>query len=234
MNKNLLNTIAITLLATTLIGCGGGGGKGQGKGDNGASDALVDAAIASEKSILTPELQDSITYMYSEEKLAKEIYLNLYAIQPVKQLNNIATKSEVKHEDAVDRLAIKYDLNTTLYPDTTTPYDANSLSTFTNGKFPVVAIQELYDTLYEKGVQSQKDALEVGCMVEVTDVEDLDKYIAQATQSNASDVLTIFNFLRDGSYNHYWAFNKGLTNQGITDGCCSLGTDYCHPEYPQN
>ena len=235
MNQNLLKSITITLLATTLIGCGsGGGGKGQGKGDSGASDALVDAAIASEKSILTPELQDSITFMYSEEKLAKEIYLNLYALQPVKQLTNIANKSEVKHIDAVDRLAIKYDLNTTLYPDTTTPYDATALSTFTSGKFPVVEIQELYDVLYEKGIQSEKDALEVGCMVEVTDVEDLDRYIIQATEANASDVITIFNYLRDGSYNHYWAFNKGLTNQGIADGCCSLGAAYCHPEYPQN
>ena len=221
-------------MTTALIGCGSGGEKGKGKNDDGKADALVDAAIASEKSTLTQELQDAITYMYSEEKLAKEIYLNLYAIQAVKQLNNIATKSEVKHVDAVDRLAVKYDLNTTLYPDTTTPYDANSLNSFTNGKFPVVAIQELYDRLYEKGIQSEKDALEVGCIVEVTDVEDLDRDIILAIEANATDVLTIFNFLRDGSYNHYWAFNKGLTSQGITDGCCSLGADYCHPEYPQN
>ncbi len=233
MNKILLKSITITLLTAILIGCGSGGEKGQGNGDIGASDALVDAAIASEKSTLTVELQDSITFMYSEEKLAKEIYLNLYAIQSVKQLTNIANKSEVKHIDAVDRLAIKYNLNTTLYPDTTIPYDATALNTFTSGKFPVVEIQELYDVLYEKGIQSEKDALEVGCLVEVTDVEDLDRYIIQATEANATDVLTIFNFLRDGSYNHYWAFNKGLTNQDIADGCCSLGADYCHPEYPQ-
>jgi len=236
MERNYIKTLVITLMTTALIGCSGGGGgkgKGGGGGDDGQADALVDAAIASEKSILTQELQDSITYMYSEEKLAKEIYLNLYAVQAVKQLNNIATKSEVKHVDAVDRLAVKYDLNTTLYPDTTTPYDANTLNSFSNGKFPVVAIQELYDRLYEKGIQSEKDALEVGCMVEVVDVNDLNKYITQATDSNASDVLSIFDFLRKGSYNHYWAFNKGLTKQGIADGCCSLGSEYCHPEYPQ-
>jgi len=237
MNKHLLTTISLLLLTgITIIGCGSGGGRGQNNasGDSAANAALVDAAIASEKSILTQELQDSITFMYSEEKLAKEVYLNLYAVQPAKQLYNIATKSEIYHVDAVDRLAIKYDLNSTLYPDTTTPYDPTALSTFTDGKFPVVEIQELYDLLYEKGIQSQQDALEVGCMVEVTDVDDLDRYITQATDANASDVLTIFNYLRDGSYNHYWAFNRGLTNLGISDGCCSLGTDYCHPEYPQD
>jgi len=46
--------------------------------------------------------------------------------------------------------------------------------------------------------------------------------------------LDVFNFLRDGSYKHYWAFDKGLKNMGIDNGCCSLGTNYCHPEYPQN
>ena len=231
MDKKFLKSMALILITLGLIGCGNGGGKG--KGDNGQAEILVNDAIATEKSTLTAELQDAITYMYSEEKLAKEVYLNVYEKQAVKQLSNIATRSEVKHIDAVNKLAIKYDLNITLYPDTTIPYDEESLNSFTNGKFPVVAIQELYDTLYDKGIQSEKDALEVGCMVEVTDVEDLDKYIEQAEKSNASDVLTIFNFLRDGSYNHYWAFNKGLTKQGISDGCCSLGTTYCHPEYPQ-
>jgi len=88
--------------------------------------------------------------------------------------------------------------------------------------------------LYDKGIQSQKDALEVGCMVEVTDINDLDKYMNQATASNASDVLVVFDFLREGSYKHYWAFDNGLKNMGVSDGCCSLGTTYCHLEYPQN
>ncbi|CAA6822500.1 MAG: Unknown protein [uncultured Sulfurovum sp.] len=171
--------------------------------------------------------------MYNEEKLAKDVYLNVYEKQPLKQLYNIATKSETKHEDAVNELAIKYDLNITLYPDTEVPYDKKSLDAYGSGEYPVVAIQELYDVLYDKGIQSSKDAYEVGCMVEVTDIDDLDKYIVQATSSNASDVLAVFNFLRDGSYNHYWSFDTGLKSIGVSEGCCSLGSTYCHPEYPK-
>ncbi len=191
-------------------------------------------AISSSKSQLTQELKDSITYMYSEEKLAKEVYLNIYEKQSLQQLYNIATKSEVKHEEAVNNLAIKYDLNITQYPDTDIPYDKNSMNNYSSGKYAVEAIQELYDMLYNKGINSQQDALEVGCMVEVTDIDDLDKYISQASESNASDVIEVFNFLRDGSYVHYWAFDNGLKNIGISTGCCSLGSTYCHPEYPQN
>lgn len=236
MIKTIQSTVAFTLLPLLFLGCGGSS-PSQGNQEDSALEAAkvaeLEAAIAAEKSTLTQDLEDSITYMYNEEKLAKDVYLNVYAKQAVKQLYNIATKSEVKHEQAVNDLAVKYDLNITLYPDTQMPYDLDALNSYGSGEYAVEHIQELYDMLYDKGIQSTQDALEVGCIVEVTDIDDLDKYIEQATASNAEDVLTIFNFLQDGSYNHYWSFDKGLKNMGITDGCCSLGTEYCHPEYPQ-
>jgi len=239
MKVKVLKRVILFIAVMAFIGCGsnggnkGNGGKGGGSNSSELPTTVVDALNAS-KSNLTPDLKDSITYMYSEEKLAREVYLNVYDKQPQKQLQNIATKSEIKHEDAVNKLAIKYDLNTTIYPDTPTPYDATSLEIFGSGKFPVVEIQELYDLLYDKGINSAQDALEIGCMVEVTDVDDLNKYLTQAKVSNADDVVVIFDYLRSGSYNHYWAFDKGLKNMGISDGCCSLGTSFCHPEYPQD
>jgi len=242
MNTKRVKNILLISSLLMVIGCNDSGGNGnsnssgysQSNYQEESMPSTVTTAIDSNKSELTQDLKDSITYMYNEEKLAREVYLNVYEKQPLQQLYNIASKSEVKHEEAVNDLAVKYDLNITLYPDTDIPYDAKSLESYGSGKFPVVAIQELYDMLYDKGIQSQQDALEVGCMVEVTDIDDLDKYIDQATTSNASDILDVFNFLRDGSYKHYWAFDKGLKNMGIDDGCCSLGTNYCHTEYPQN
>ena len=71
-------------------------------------------------------------------------------------------------------------------------------------------------------------------MVEVVNIEDLNRDIAAA---EASATSIVFNYLRNGNYNHYWAFDEGLKNRGITDGCCSvpdaLGFNFCHPEYPQ-
>jgi len=233
MNKLLKLSFSLSALLV-LNACGGGSSSNGNANNNDESlPATVTTALNADKSTLTQELKDSITYMYNEEKLAKDVYLNVYKKQPVKQLYNIATNSETKHEDAVNNLAIKYDLNITLYPDTEIPYDKKSLDDYKSGEYPVVAIQELYDTLYDKGIQSSRDAYEVGCMVEVTDIDDLDKYIEQATKSNASDVLEVFNFLRNGSYTHYWAFDDGLKSMGVSTGCCSLGSSYCHPEYPQ-
>lgn len=69
-------------------------------------------------------------------------------------------------------------------------------------------------------------------MVEVTDINDLLADIETARADGATDIVAAFEFLRDGSYSHYWAFDNGLKNMGVTDGCCSLGDAYCHPEYP--
>ncbi len=224
----IVASFSLLLIVSSFSGCGNGGNH---KRD--VSTAIVNDAINSPLSVLSQPVKDTIAYMYSEEKLAHEVYLDVYALQPQKQLYNIATRSEVQHMDAVNRLAIKYDLNITRYPNTAPPYDAESLTDYGDGKFPVDEIQQLYDTLYAKGIASAQDALEVGCIVEVTDINDLDRDIALAQSIDAGDVVDIFNFLRDGSYNHYWAFDKGLKNMGVIDGCCSLGDTYCHLEYPK-
>ena len=240
MKKVTLKSLIVMGTVLSIVGCGSSGdskGNGNGDGNNGALPASVINAIAAPLSTLSQDLKDSITYMYSEEGLAHDVYLNIYKIQAVNQLQNIATKAEVKHIDAVNQIAQKYDLNITKYPDTDKPYSIDDLLRYGSGQYPVEPIQELYNLLYDKGIQSSKDALEVGCMVEVVDIDDLDKFIGYASASGASDVLTVFDFLREGSYNHYWSFDEGLKNMGIVEGCCSLapalGHNFCHPEYPQ-
>ena len=197
------------------------------------------------ESNLTQELQDAIAYMGNEERLAYDIYTNLYDYHmkngdKIRQLTNIATNSEIKHIQIVQSVVRRYDLNASDLNNVDSPVSDNQVlpEDMPRGQYDIPAIQTLYDALYAKGTDSVQDALEVGCMVEVTDINDLDRYIASASASNASDVKAAFEFLRKGSYKHYWAFDKGLKNRGITEGCCSLGTiegvDYCHTEYPQS
>jgi len=183
---------------------------------------------------LTDAQKYTIAYMWNEEKLAKDIYLELNLIYPTQQLENIATKSETMHQALVEDLVQRYDLNITNLVDYKENYSEEELRAFGPGEFGVQEIQDLYDTLYAEGKQSQQAALEVGCKVEVTDVEDLLDEIKIAEEVDAQDLIATWNVLLSGSYSHYWAFDKGLKNKGVTDGCCSLGTDYCRPEYPQN
>jgi hypothetical protein len=184
--------------------------------------------------------------MGNEERLAYDVYMNLYNYHvetsntSIRQLQNIASNSEKRHVKIVQSLVQRYELNADELTDVENPLkDRNvAFDEMPSGQYDIPAIQDLYDALYAKGIESVQDALEVGCMVEVTDINDLDAYLQTAQNDNAADVQTAFEFLRSGSYNHYWAFDKGLKDRGVTDGCCSLGTidgvNYCHTEYPQN
>jgi len=180
----------------------------------------------------------ALAYMWNEEKLAYDLYSELNKIQPLKQLENIANRAEIKHIQMVEDLIQKYDINITNLDTYEIKYSETELRALPIGKFGVEPIQELYNTLYDKGIKSTQDALEVGCMVEVTDINDLEEYISTAKEVNATDLVDTFDKLIVGSYNHYWSFDKGLKKIGVTEGCCSLGSidgiEYCQPEYPKN
>jgi len=226
MEKNILKSVMTVGAVLSVIGCGGGASVSN----------VAEEVITPEEplSTLSQDLKESIAHMYNEEGLAYDVYMNIYKIQPINTLQQIATNSELKHIEEVNTLAIKYDLNITDYPDLPAPYSVEGIG---DGNYSVEAINVLYNILYTKGIQSTQDALEVGCMVEVVDIDDLDKYIALAEESNASDVLAVFNILISGSYKHYCAFNDALVGMNIADGCCQMAKDLGHdtcPAYPRN
>jgi len=217
-----LITRSIVLVLTTflLISCGSSENNNV---DSGYSD-------------LTEEQKYALSYMWHEEKLAYDIYVTLDANTPSNQLSNIANRSETKHIGLVQDLVEKYNLDITNATDYENGYSEEILESMPIGEYKIAKIQDLYNILYDKGINSLQDALEVGCMVEVTDIDDLDKYLE--ISKGAQDLIDTFTILIEGSYKHYWAFDSGLKNLGIENGCCSLGVingvDYCHDEYPRD
>ncbi len=225
---------------------GNGHGKGKGKGNgNGTanSDGQNSAPVSNPTDSApvtnpTQELMDSLAYMGNEERLANDIYTTLYDYhgQSISQFANI-TKAEKRHIGVVQDLVRKYNVDISALSNVENPI-ANKdveIENMPAGRYDVKEIQDLYDALYEKGIKSKRDAIEVGCMVEVHDVNDLDRYIAQAEAANASDVVDGFKNIRNGSYNHYWSFDRALKAEGVENGCASLGAEYDkNGIYPQN
>jgi len=234
MKNSFLKSLMAMGLVLGVVGCG----SGSSVSEEGENPPLPSATLE--------DLKDSITYMYNEESLAYDVYLNINKELVAKQdinvstLHKIATTSEINHIKQVDDLAFAYDLNMSTYDPTLKPYTTEGVG---DGKYSVPHVQVLYDLLYAKGIKSKKDALEVGCMVEVVDIDDLDRYIDMATELNATDALDAFHILIDGSYNHYWAFDSALMKENNSidemDGCCSvadefgLGLDFCQQDYPK-
>ncbi len=227
------------------------GGRGRGKGNGGGNghgkSNSQTAGFDLENYFPTPNLSqrvmDTIAYMGNEERLAYDVYSVLYQYhydnsnEVLTQLQSVATNSEAKHIAIVQSLVSRYNLNENNLTDVTTPAaaeDSRDLAQLPTGVYDIQAIQDLYNTLVAKGKESPNAALEVGCMVEVTDINDLNEDIDAAKEDNAYDVAAAFEALREGSYKHYWIFDAALKSRGVVDGCCSLGDAYCHTEYPNN
>ena len=187
-------------------------------------------------STISDELANTLSYMGNEERLAYDVYNKLYAEWGTTQFANIAGKSEIKHIEAVQRLVQAYKLNDDVdFTNVDLPslgYMNTPVEEMEAGKYDISKIQELYDALVTQGLASEEDALKVGCTIEVVDIDDLDEKIKLAESEGAEDIVTTFNFLRDGSYRHYWSFDSGLKSLGVSEGCCTWEA-LCHPEYPQ-
>jgi len=126
-----------------------------------------------------------LLYMREEEKLAKDIYLNLSKKWGYRIFGNIA-QSEQTHENAIKGLLVKYAI--------IDPAVANAAGVFTNPD-----LQNIYNNLVAAGNISLTDALKVGATVEELDISDLEKAIEEA---DSKDIQLVFQNLMKGSRNH--------------------------------
>jgi len=142
---------------------------------------------------LTQTEKDNILYLYEEEKLAHDIYVEMYTLYGAYIFNNIS-ESEQRHMDSVAKLISKYELDNTVVD--------NKLGIFTNEE-----IKKAYDEFLIRGKDSLASALNVGVDIEEMDIEDIKEMQAYAVKSDLNRVLS--NLL-DGSYNHLDAFETQL------------------------
>ncbi len=254
MKNNILKSLLAIGTVFVMTGCGGESSSPvndvpitlEDPLDGSAEVALttlpleIQDAIDGPVSKLSEELTNTLSHMGNEERLAYDVY-NALAVQypNLGPLQNIPT-SEYEHITAVQQLIQKYKLsddihftNIDLEP---LGYINTAIEDMEAGTYDIAKIQQLYDDLVLQGSSSETDALKVGCIIEVVDVHDLDEYIDLAQKSNAADIEVVFTSLRAGSYNHYWSFDKVLKNKGVSNGCCSLGDEYCktEEEYPSS
>jgi len=155
------------------------------------------AVTVSANTLTDAEIQD-ILFMREEEKLARDVYMTLADVWGTPIFTNIAG-AESMHMTSIETLITRYGLED--------PVDDNPVGVFVNP-----TLQTMYDDLVATGSQSFIDALEVGALIEEVDIKDLVDSIAE---TEASDVLRVWEQLLSGSQNHLKAFTSQLTAQGI-------------------
>ena len=119
---------------------------------------------------LSEKEKEALLFMREEEKLARDVYSELATVWDLGVFWNIA-ESEQQHMDAVLDLLEKYGIeDPALGP----------------GEFYNEDLQGLYEELMAKGGLSLIDALEVGVIIEVTDIEDIEYYLKLTDNNKAS------------------------------------------------
>lgn len=139
-----------------------------------------------------------LKHMREEEKLARDVYINLYNLYGLNVFNNIS-KSEQMHMDNVLCL-LEY-------------YDIDDPASEIQGVYENATLQNLYDTLIIQGSISLTEALKVGATIEDVDIYDLMEFTEETTNSA---IISIYDNLTCGSRNHMRAFIKQLSSNGIT------------------
>ena len=148
------------------------------------------------------ELSDAelagIVFMREEEKLARDVYREMYDIWGMRIFANIAD-SEQTHTDTVLRLIQKYSL--------VDPAEGKL-----PGEFSDASLQGLYDSLLAQGTASLIDALIVGATIEDLDIFDLGQ---QLSIVDNQDITVVYENLQKGSRNHLRAFHGRLDDMNI-------------------
>ncbi|ASJ17532.1 hypothetical protein A3L04_00640 [Thermococcus chitonophagus] len=147
---------------------------------------------------LSEEEKEALLYMIEEEKLARDVYLTLYEEYNLTIFEMIA-QSEQRHMDAVLMLIEKYNL--------TAPSTLDEVGVFENQE-----LQELYNKLTSMAT-NEVEALEVGALIEETDIKDLEEWL---TKVDNQDIIQVFENLMRGSENHLRAFVRNLEIRGVS------------------
>ena len=142
---------------------------------------------------------EALLFMREEEKLARDVYLNLLEKWDSHVFDNISG-SEQKHMDYIACLLKKYELED--------PADGND-----EGEFENETLAQLYQELIEAGNESLEGAYTVGATIEDLDIYDL---MNQISIADNADIKAVFEELTRGSRNHMRAFVRNLDKLEVT------------------
>lgn len=139
--------------------------------------------------------REALQFMREEEKLARDVYLTFHHWWRLPVFGNIAA-SEQRHTESVQRLLQAYGI-----PD---PVQNDRVGVFAHPE-----LARLYADLVARGHQSAYEALQVGALIEETDIADLQDAIRKTSQPA---IARVYNHLMQASHRHLRAFAGQLQN----------------------
>ncbi len=146
---------------------------------------------------LSPKEEDGVLFIWEEEKVARDLYTELYRETKDSIFIDLA-RSEQSHMDQAKALIDEYDLKLPVEDEP--------------GVFSNETLIGLYNDLLAQGMRSQEDALKVAATFEEISIVDLEKELEVADNE---DVRVVFQGLLAGSRKHLRSYVRDLQDMDI-------------------
>lgn len=169
-----------------------------------ASSAFASGGRRASSSVtaeLSEEQKDTLFFIFQEEKVARDVYITLGKMYTNESTFANIQISEQEHILSAQVLCERYGIDTS-------GVNLSQEDDFV-GQLELHEMQELYNQCIELGQVSLLEALKVGRLIEVTDIDDLER----AAEGMPSDVVRVYESLKDGSLNHLDAFEKAIARE---------------------
>ena len=152
---------------------------------------------------LNEDQRERLFFIYQEEKVARDVYIYWGNKYPEESTFASIQLAEQRHMDSAQKLCEKYGIDISMVDESEAGY----------GEFFVPYLQDLYKTCLILSGSTLAEALAVGVLVEETDIGTLTDTIdpdIQEVGEMPADVISTYETLREGSYNHLESFNARL------------------------
>ena len=142
--------------------------------------------------LMSEEQSSKLEYLLQEEKLARDVYLQMYKLWWNKKFYNIIS-SEENHQSQVARLLEKYEID-------------NPIKELWIGEFRDNEFKNLYEQFIASGSISLANAFQVWVTIEKTDINDIEE--TMKLFDAYPDVQQVLTVLLEGSKRHLAAFSR--------------------------
>jgi hypothetical protein len=156
---------------------------------------------------LSTHEKEGLSFIWEEEKMARDLYTSLYESDKLTIFNDLA-RSEQSHMDQARAIIDKYAL--------TIPGKDEQ------GVYQNQTLQRVHDELLAKGLSSDQDALNAAANFEEISIIDLEK---ELNATHAEDVKAMYQGLLAGSQKHLRSYVTELKDRGIKYDPQYLGKD---------
>jgi hypothetical protein len=211
LNKALLNGLVGFVIVTAT-------GSVIARGGRMVTDStvLTDDTVLTDGVVLDYNEQTHLEFMREEEKLARDVYMELGAMYPHHPIFGVIDDSEQKHTDAVKDMIEKYGLQD--------PNTNDNVGVFTGENYGWY-FTEKFNQLVERASISELEALYVGAFIEEIDMMDINQcpQVIVETENGINDVTecgkiytdnpdvsNLYASLLDGSDSHLEGYVKNI------------------------